>query len=487
MLISLKDNQYNPIPWQEAVGRVDSFSKQNETPECSGKTRELLLRFDGICLKDLAKKKYESSKFLVFPSKNAKSELENQDFVYSLADKTSDAPSFHTGNIMGFIRLDKDVQMHITSRFDESDKNFFLHYMLQKICNVAFTPKTDSYEDALFDFSCYLFPVYLNAALKQGIFRTYVKCEYNDANVRGPIDVNQHIRFNIPFNGKVAYHTREYTTDNHITQLIRHTIEYIRTLSFGRSVLNGDFVKNTRDNIRTIEQSTESYIKNSRMQVISKCLRRLSHPYYTAYEPLRKLCLAILLHKKVSYGENADNPISGILFDGASLWEEYLATIICKSENGIVHSNNRLKNNGVRLFEEGGIYYPDFYRRQDEYYSGLVLDAKYKKMAELPENNIAESFEGAGFKPNISREDLFQMLAYIHCIPAKKAFLLFPIKDDENKYNSIIVSNPKEARGLGGEIFAIGIPIPQRISIFSVFSEKMKCIEKSLEDYLAKL
>ncbi|MCZ9999532.1 McrC family protein [Brachyspira hyodysenteriae] len=53
--------------------------------------------------------------------------------------------------------------------------------------------------------------------------------KHNDANVKGTIDINRYIKNNIPFNGKISYNTREYSYDNNINQLIRHTIEYINT------------------------------------------------------------------------------------------------------------------------------------------------------------------------------------------------------------------------------------------------------------------
>ena len=34
---------------------------------------------------------------------------------------------------------------------------------------------------------------------------------------------------NIPFMGKIAYTTREHSYNNNLTQLVRHTIEYIKT------------------------------------------------------------------------------------------------------------------------------------------------------------------------------------------------------------------------------------------------------------------
>lgn len=331
MLISLKDNQYSPVAWSKDWG----------CENCPEEVRKTLLRFDDVSLEQLQSDSFSGGKFLVFPSGNAKADLGDKDYIFSLTEKESDKPGFKTSKVMGFFILDEDVRVKISSRFDNSGKDFFLHYMLQKVCNVAYTPRTESGEDAFYDFLYQLFPYYLNEALAQGIFRAYVTREYNDANVRGPIDVARHIKYNIPFNGKIAYHTREYTTDNVITQLIRHTIEYIRSLQYGKIVLeNGS--KDLRDNIMAIEMATPTYSRNDRLNIIRRNARPVTHPYYTAYEPLRKLCLAILTNKKLSYGEDSDNMIAGILFDGASLWEEYLNTIMQeKFGERLLHPNNR--------------------------------------------------------------------------------------------------------------------------------------------------
>ncbi|MFG7388532.1 hypothetical protein ACGO3R_10795 [Lactococcus lactis] len=60
------------------------------------------------------------------------------------------------------------------------------------------------------------------------MYKTYVKKQYNDSQVRGPINIGQYIKKNTPFIGKISYDIREFTSDNNIMQLIRHTIEYVR-------------------------------------------------------------------------------------------------------------------------------------------------------------------------------------------------------------------------------------------------------------------
>lgn len=105
-------------------------------------------------------------------------------------------------------------------------------------------------------FCCICFPYYLKLAYRQGIYRTYVRNEYNDAYVKGRIDVNRHIRMNVPFRGQIAYSTREYSADNPMIQLIRHTIEYISNHPLGKGVLMTD--AETRDAVSKIRMMTQS-------------------------------------------------------------------------------------------------------------------------------------------------------------------------------------------------------------------------------------
>ena len=487
MQILLKDNQYKP-----QSGRIFPKDSWDEN------YRHLLNEISGKSLQELRKK----DNFLIFPSNEAKADLDkNDNFIYRLSGKENGL-SFQTTNIMGFLGFGENLQMQITSRFDQTNdvdqpsKNFFLHYMLQKVCNVAFAPQTNSTENEFFEFLYYLFPNYLRKACAQGIFRAYVTHEYNDANVRGPVDVSRHIRYNIPFNGKVAYHTREFTTDNKVTQLIRHTIEYIRDLSIGSSVLESDSA--TRDDVNAIVAATTTYSRNARMQIIAQNLHPVTHPYYTAYENLRKLCIAILQHKKLSYGD-VDKPITGILFDGAALWEEYLAKVFEEHDEehklGLIHSNNRTGGNGISLLKDGRKnHYPDFYCKNPE---AIVLDAKYKKMctkkddddvdkddSELDEKNNSED---DNYRIYLLGRDVMQMLAYMHALEAKNAILISPYKFELDKdiLEENLIDETRKTAGYDGSISVIAVPIPNCES-WENFVEKMKNIENMLLEKLKK-
>lgn len=396
---------------------------------------------------------------MVFPHclNECKKEFREQSVCEIVDDKIS------TGNIVGFVGIEENnerVELSIRSRFQNEGKDdYFLHYMLQKVFNVAILDLKHSTADGdAFDFAMYLFPYYLKRAIKQGLFKQYRKCEYNDANVRGAIDVSRHIRHNIPFNGRIAYRTSEYKYDNAVTQLIRHTIEYIRTSKWAGNILKCD--KDMCDNVRTIYDITPSYKPNDRQRVIAQNQKPVNHPFYTEYRALQQLCLHILRHKGIKYGKSNEK-IYGILFDCAWLWEEYLATILTKE--GFTHAV-RGKGNGIKLFKGGHMRYPDFYSKE-----GIVFDAKYKRI----DNRV-------------QRNDLYQLISYIHILDRSNisdketcGAFIYPISTNTESLWTRLM-------GYGGWLGKIPMHIPNDSKSFCDFREKMIVSEQALIDSISQ-
>ena len=172
-----------------------------------------------------------------------------------------------TNNIMGFIGLN-DTEVTIQSRFSTEGNDYFLHYMLQKVYSInLFDLKHSTSNENIFDFLIYLFPFYLKKALRQGIYKEYKRKEYNNSNVKGAINIAQHLKRNIPFRGKVAYSAREQSYDNKITQLIRHTIEFIKKHKLANNILLSDL--ETQQKVNDIILATPSFENNSRTAVIN--------------------------------------------------------------------------------------------------------------------------------------------------------------------------------------------------------------------------
>ena len=376
-----------------------------------------------------------------------------------------------TGNLMGFVGSG-ETQLEITSRFTPHEQgkpkeDFFLHYMLEKVFALNLFDLKHLSGSGTFDFLLFLFPSYLQKALTQGIYKTFQRFQKNDANLKGSVEVSRQIKENIPFRGRISYNTRERTCDNEITELIRHTIEVIKTKPLGKTVLFRN--EETRHAVEAIMAATPSYNAHARKRIISGNAKPVSHPYFTKYRPLQKLCLAILRYEKLKYGSNSKQ-IYGILFDGAWLWEEYLATILTKC--GFKHPRYKEKNGGIYVWK-GNPRYPDFYKGEqikDFHYgepipvSNEILDAKYKRL------------ENA----SIGRDDIHQLITYMHILPANRAGLIFPLELKENELNAAMKNDSHRSFGLGGEITAYGFPIPQNTKNYAVFAELMKKSESEL-------
>jgi 5-methylcytosine-specific restriction endonuclease McrBC regulatory subunit McrC len=321
--------------------------------------------------------------------------------------------------------------------------------MLERVFAInLFDLKHSTSNDSLFDFVLFLFPYFLNRALAQGIYREYRTFRRNDAHLKGVLDVNRHIRTNIYQTGNIAYNSREHTTDNDLVQLIRHTIELIRSKEFGEGILCRDEL--TRDSVQQIMDATPTYSRNSREVIICKNLRPRIHPYYSSYEDLRQLCIRILRHEQIKYGNNQDK-VYGILFDGAWLWEEYLNTLL--DTCGFKHPKNRENSGRIYLFTPNAApRYPDFIKE------GYILDAKYKGYS--------------GKSPHeMSREDLAQIISYMYVERANNGGIIVP-------GGSTIGCSTEALRGYGGKVHVFNIPISNAENYYE-FSHEMQTYEVS--------
>ena len=386
-----------------------------------------------------------------------------------------------TENIMGFIGCG-GTEITIHSRFSSDyERDYFMQYLLQKVfaINIFDLNHSRSEENAL-DIAVLLFPYFLQKALLQGLFREYQRINYNDDRVKGTIDFNRHIKMNYPFlNGKVSYSTKDFRYDNPITQLIRHTIEYIRSKRKSSYILFAS--QEIKDYVQVIIDATPSYRKGDLAKVVSQNIRPISHPYYSEYRPLQRLCLQILRHERISYGRDSEK-IHGVLFDGAWLWEEYLSITLKKV--GFMHPQNKTKSGGIPVYlsGRGTLRYPDYI------HPSIIADAKYKRLYRAPEEEVSLG---------IPRDDLNQMITYLH-ITGKNIGVFICPRDDfeypsengepipEDGWN-LMYHRVGVLCGLGGEIHVISVNIPQTCDSFKTFNCRMESIEASLERKLSKV
>ena len=235
--------------------------------------------------------------------------------------------------------------------------------------------------------------------MRKGLFKKYIRHRYNDGNVRGTVDIARHIQKNTPFIGNIAYSQREFSYDNSLMELVRHTIEFIKGKPYGNNLL-----LKVKDEVKLVINATPAYEVCDRKKIINENKKNtIRHAYFREYLALQRLCLLILRHQKHHIGSGS-RQIYGILFDGAWLWEEYVSSLI---KDHFYHPMNKSGKGAQRLFAGNiGLIYPDFISRN--YEKRIIADAKYKPI------------------DNIGNRDYLQVLAYMFRFDAKAGYYLYP-------------------------------------------------------------
>ena len=404
----------------------------------------------------------ESDGVFVFPEvvKDADDISKNQMILQSYNDM------YASGNVVGFLGVG-DQRLVIESRFSTGDKDYLFQYLLNKVMNFpnVVDLETEAKQDkGMFNLLVFLFPYYLKKAARKGAFKTYICREYNNGNVKGTIDVARHIRRNTPFVGNIAYSQREYSYDNYLMELIRHTIELIKAKPYGYRLLNS-----IKDEVKLVVDSTPVYNTSDRRKIIEENKKNIiRHAYYCEYRDLQRLCILILQNEKQEMGFGK-RKVFGILFDCAWLWEEYVNTIV---KEYFYHPMNKAGKDKQWLFAGNtGLIYPDFIGKDDK--CRVIADAKYKPIG------------------NIGNQDYLQVLAYMFRFDAKKAFYFYPEAsgnpDKELKLNkgSTFEGNVTERDDIC--LIKHGLRVPQDAENYSDFEEKIKVNEKEFAEMLMTL
>ena len=389
----------------------------------------------------------------VFPDsvKEAGDITQDQTILQSVND------AYCSGNVMGFLGYG-DERLIIESRFCGESKDYFFQYLLDKVLDFPNIVNLDSdatQEDRLFNFFLFLFPYYFKSAMRKGLFKKYIRHSYNDVNIKGTIDVARHIDANTPFVGKIAYSQREFSYDNSLMELVRHTIEFIKRKPYGNKLL----IK-VKDEVKLVIDATPGYKPYARQKIIEQNKNNaVRHAYYREYLALQRLCLLILRYQKHQIGLGGKR-IYGILFDGAWLWEEYINLLI---GGAFYHPMNKGGKGAQRLFNGNvGLIYPDFISHNSE--KRMIADAKYK-----PINNIGS-------------RDYLQVLAYMFRFDAKVGYYLYP---EAENYKDLILrlnqGSTYEKNVMPRDDVSVikhGLKIPIDVQNYADFIARMKECER---------
>ena len=474
-MICLRDNRFDSFA--RKLERADFFSavpvafdglEQQHITKDAAQVWEIFDRYDGKTLSDL--QKFSNGKLITL------GHIKNDDPAFftisniAFDNEGKDVPkSFYlnTSNLMGVLRLrhpdnETSIQMEIHSRFDKDNRQLFLNYLLSKVFQVDFMDLVSAGSNRLWDILvAIMFIQRLKEAVPIGLYKEYMQFEKNDLNFRGRLDLPRHLRQNFPLNDKIAYSYREITFDNPLNHLLRSALEMIRKK--WPSLLYND--PDIRDLITALICATPTWNHSSIRDILRMpiCKEVLRHPFFAEYyEESRVLAVMILQEEGLSVYDAAESEVSGIVFDGTWLWEEYISTIL--SPLGFLHANYDTKVGKIKLFNEAGIVgmddiYPDFYSEARK----IVLDTKYKNDKE-------------------SREDIFQLLSYTFITGAEKCGLIYPPQEKERTHSNITINQKfNDKKVAKWQSFAFDA-IPGNKDIIAFMQEQENRLAKYIEN-----
>ncbi|WP_203649305.1 5-methylcytosine restriction system specificity protein McrC [Secundilactobacillus yichangensis] len=368
-----------------------------------------------------------------------------------------------TTNLVGTVTLGgkrKTNQILIGSRADTPGNDYFLKYMLYRVLHVNFLGSKDFDVGPVSGVNvlALFIPELLNRALRAGLYKSYMDKKFNDYQIHGQLDFKRQLKSDVPFVGRFASQSHEFTYDTKVLELVRHAIEAMRADSQLRGLLSVD--KSIRQNVRTVVENTPRYRTQERSELLRQNkVMRIRNNYYAEYRPLLRVCRAFLEGKSLTQTKGAK--FNGVLIDIAWLFEEYVGRLL---EPGYVHSHNRAGEDKQYLFrneKDKGLIYPDYLKRGKPQ---IPLDAKYK------------------FTANIASHDRLQMLAYMLRFQSKRGMLIHLADNNEANVVELPVEGEYADETERPVLVEYGIAVP-RVDDWAEFVEGMRVQEKKLKDY----
>lgn len=409
-----------------------------------------LRRYSGKTLREL--KNLAGSNLIVI-GEGAGSDDEDSISYFSIgAEKEEDGETsvvkqlrLDTGNLMGVLNLrdrSSTVRVAIHSRFDEGNKKQpFLNYLLSRVYDINYLDLVQADNQSFMEILLAIrFVQRIAEAREVGLYRQYKEFRCNDLNFKGRLDLSRHIRENMPVGGRIAYVKREITFDTPLNHLFRFVVALIEKrwpMLLERNIEAKRMISELK--VNSPSWSSMSLVKTLQER---ECRESVRHPFFAQYyEELRVLARMLLCEDGLNVFEADESEVSGVIFDGAWLWESYLATVL--EPLGYTHAICGTDVGRLSIFEEvpndwgraQTCFYPDFYNST----RGVVLDAKYKRGMTC-------------------REDIMQLLAYALNTGAGKVGLIYPPNESSAVCSGVVHQNMRDAELLWESFTFGGLP-----------------------------
>ena len=377
-----------------------------------------------INLNDYQTKSLNNTFFSFFKDEE-KIKSKNEDDLIISIKKDGENYLAQTGNYVGKF-VWNGLEIDIKSRFS----NTFLERMLN-FANDIFLDDvsiTGNKIDKDFDISkyiiYYMFVQNLEKAFLLGLPKSYKSISHHEMKLKGKIDINKFIKYDIPFQGKISSVSREQKEFQEVIDVLYKAVKII-------DKNNKAFLKNISHIKTHLKQyKSNNYLSND---IINKALKSkaLQNPIFAPYKKVLEYARFIINGNNIEEKNDGKQETFGFIINVAELFEIYITKLLQKE-----FSDWYVESPHLRLDERFGKTYlysrkiiPDIVMTKNK--DVIVFDTKYKKM------NF-NYVKGNGV--DVDRNDFFQINTYMSYYQnqnynVKIGGLLYPIEKSfkENK------------------------------------------------------
>lgn len=370
--------------------------------------------------------KSPNNTFFSFFKDEEKIRAKNEDDLIISIKKDGENYLAQTGNYVGkFVwnGLEIDIKSRFSNTFLERMLNFANDIFLD---DVSITGKDSINELDISKYIIYyMFIQNLEKAFLLGLPKAYKSIEHHDMKLKGKIDINKFIKYDIPFQGKISSVSREQKEIQEIIDVLYKAVKII-------DKNNKAFLKNISHIKTHLKQyKSNNYVSN---ETINRALKSkaLQNPIFAPYKKVLEYARFIINGNNIEEKNDGKQETFGFIINVAELFEVYITKLLQKE-----FSDWYVESPHLRIDEKFGKTYlysrkiiPDIVMTKNK--DVIVFDTKYKKM------NF-NYVKGNGV--DVDRNDFFQINTYMSYYQnqnynLKIGGLLYPIEKSfkENKY-----------------------------------------------------
>lgn len=352
-----------------------------------------------ISLKNYQAKSPNNTFFSFFKDEEKRKSKNEDDLIISIKkmknEKNEDIYLAQTGNYVGKF-VWQGLEIDIKSRFS----NTFLERMLNFTNDIFIDDVsiTGNKIDKDFDISkyiiYYMFVQNLEKAFLLGVPKAYKSIEHHEMKLKGKIDINKFIKYDIPFQGKISSVSREQKEIQEIMDVLYKAIKII-------DKNNKAFLKNISHIKTHLKQyKSNNYVSN---ETINKALKSkaLQNPIFSPYKKVLEYAKFIINGNNLEEKKDTNQKTYGFIINIAELFEIYITKLLQKE-----FSDWNIESPKIELYNTPQMFYqrkiiPDIVMKKDN--DVLVFDTKYKKMQMRGTKGIWD----------VDRNDFFQINTYM--------------------------------------------------------------------------